>query len=184
MSLGRSRYFVVVIEDYTWQTWIYIIAKKSEVFHYFRNLKNLVEREIRRKIKFLQSDGGKEYFSGQFNSYLQQMGIWREFTSRYTPEQNGVAERNNRLVVEAAREMLEEKSLPKFYWTKPIGCRWVYKVKHNTDGSVNRYKAWLIAKGSPQQQDIDYDETFAPVVKMTIVRVLLAVAAAKGCHLH
>ena len=120
MSLGRSRYFVVVIEDYTWQTWIYIIAKKSEVFHYFRNLKNLVEREIRRKIKFLQSDGGKEYFSVQYTSYLQQMGIRREFSCRYMPEQNGLAERKNRSVVEAAREMLEEKSWPKFYWAEVV----------------------------------------------------------------
>ena len=67
---------------------------------------------------------------------------------------------------------------------KPIICRWMYKVKYNTDNSVNRYKAQLVAKGYSQQHDIDYDETFALVTKMTIVRVLLAVAAAKGWHLH
>ena len=42
---------------------------------------------------------------------------------------------------------------------KPIGCRWVYKVKYNTDGSVNRYKARLVAKGYEQQHGIDYDES-------------------------
>ena len=68
----------------------------------------------------MRSDGVKEYFSGQFNSYLQQMGIRREFSCRYTPEQNGVTKRKNRSVVDAAWAMLEEKSLPKFYWAETV----------------------------------------------------------------
>jgi type I restriction-modification system DNA methylase subunit len=91
------------------------IARKSEVFDCFRDLKGFVENESGRKIKCLRSDCRKEYFSGQFNDYLQQMGIRREFSCRYTPEQNGVVERKNRSIVEAAQAMLEEKSLPKFY---------------------------------------------------------------------
>ena len=67
------------------------------------------------KIMCLWSDGGKEYFSGQFNYYLQQMGIRGELSCRYMPEKNSVAERKNRSVVEAAWAMLEEKSMPKFY---------------------------------------------------------------------
>jgi hypothetical protein len=55
-------------------------------------LKGFVENESGWKIKCLCSDGRKEYFSGQFNGYLQQMGIRHEFSSTYTPEQNGVAE--------------------------------------------------------------------------------------------
>ena len=67
---------------------------------------------------------------------------------------------------------------------KPIGCRWIYKVKHNADGSVNRLKARLVAKGYAQTHDIDYEESFAPVAKMTTMRTVIAVAATKGWHLH
>ena len=54
---------------------------------------------------------------------------------------------------------------------KPIGCRWVYKVKHNAYGTINhRLKAWLAAKDNTQTHGIDYDESFAPLAKMTTVR--------------
>ena len=58
------------------------------------------------------------------------------------------------------------------------------KVKHNVDGSVNRLKARLVAKGYAQMHDIDYEETFAPVAKMTTVQTIIAVVGAKGWHLH
>jgi hypothetical protein len=67
---------------------------------------------------------------------------------------------------------------------KTIGCKWVYKVKHNVDGFVNRYKARLVAKGYAQTYGIDYEETYSPVAKMTIVRAIIAMAIAKGWPLH
>ncbi len=60
----------------------------------------------------------------------------------------------------------------------------MYKVKHNADGSVSKYKARLVAKGYAQTYGIDYEETYSPVAKMTIVKAIIAMAAAKGWSLQ
>ncbi len=67
---------------------------------------------------------------------------------------------------------------------KIIGCKWVYKVKHNAARSMSRYKARLVTKGYAQTYGIDYEETYSPVAKMTIVRTIIAMAATKGWSLH
>ncbi|XP_071679982.1 uncharacterized protein [Lolium perenne] len=65
-----------------------------------------------------------------------------------------------------------------------VGCKWIYSVKQNAEGKVERYKARLVARGYSQTYGIDYDETFAPVAKMSTVRILISCAANFGWPLH
>jgi hypothetical protein len=67
---------------------------------------------------------------------------------------------------------------------KPIGCKWVYSIKLRYDGSLDKYKARLVALGNRQEHGIDYEETFAPVAKMTTVQLIIAIVASKGWSLR
>jgi hypothetical protein len=92
---------------------------------------------------------------------------------------NGMDEEMAALDVNVTWELV---ALPKD--KKAIGCKWVYKIKHNADGSVSRYKARLVAKGYAQTYGIDYEDTYSPVAKMTTVRAIIVMATAKGWSLH
>ncbi|MBO1694894.1 transposase, partial [Bacteroides uniformis] len=78
--------------------------------------KALVENQTGKKIKILRTDNGTKYETNKFNNFCRAAGIKRETTTVYTPEQNGVVERKNRTIVEAARAMICDKGLPKFLW--------------------------------------------------------------------
>lgn len=67
---------------------------------------------------------------------------------------------------------------------KALGCRWVYKIKYNSDGTIERYKTRLVILGNHQVEGINYTETFALTAKMVNVRAFLTVAAAKNLELH
>jgi hypothetical protein len=88
---------------------------------------------------------------------------------------------------EVYNSLLENQTwdlVPLPYGRKMFGCRWVYNTKREVHGQISRYKSRLVTKTFQEVHDIDYDETFAPVVKMVSIRLTLAIAVLKGWEFH
>ena len=135
-SMAGNRFFVTFIDDHSRKVWLFCMKQKSDVFSIFKRFKNEVEKETGRHIKILRSDGGGEYFSNEFSDFLQENGIKRQFTCRYTPQQNGVAERKNRQITEVARCMLNEMKVPLHYWAEATTTA-VYLMNRCTTSGIH-----------------------------------------------
>lgn len=119
-SLGNKRYFVTFIDDYSRYCKVYLIKTKNEVLEKFKEFKEEAENVTSRKIKYLQSDNGTEYVNKDFDSFLKRSGIQRRLTAPYTPNQNGIAERKNRTLIEKGRAMMIDAKAPLKLWGEAI----------------------------------------------------------------
>ncbi len=119
-SIGGAEYFVSFVDSCSHYTWIYPLKKKSQVFTTFVKWQAMVENETGRTLKVLRTDGGGEFTSAEFSSHLEDKGVKHEVTIPRTPEQNGVAERMNRTLVESVRSMLADAGLPKQFWAEAL----------------------------------------------------------------
>jgi transposase InsO family protein len=117
-SLSGCEYYITFIDDHSRKTWIYFLKAKSEVFKRFQEFKALVENQTGKRIKVLRSDNGGEYSSREFVDFCTCVGIRRQMTVPYNPQQNGVVERKNKAITGAMRSMLHDQSLPLYLWAE------------------------------------------------------------------
>jgi hypothetical protein len=92
------------------------LKSKDGVFGKFKEFKALIENISKRKIKTLRSDNGREYTSKEFVKFCKDVGIKRELTTPYNPQQNGVAERKNITIMEVVKTMIHDQDLPMHLW--------------------------------------------------------------------
>jgi transposase InsO family protein len=109
-------YYVLFIDDFSRFSWLYPLHHKSEVFVVFNKFKTLVENQFFTKIKQLQSDGGGEHLSHQFQSFLSLYGIRHRVSCSYTAQQNGLAERKHRHIMDMGLTLLAQSHLPHSFW--------------------------------------------------------------------
>jgi hypothetical protein len=115
-SIGGCKYYIIFIDDFSRYSWFYPLHYKSEAFDNFVKFKLMAENQLNCKIRQLQSDGGGEFSSLRFQSFLTQNGIIHRKTCPHTSQQNGLAERKLRHILETGLTLLAHSGLSKKYW--------------------------------------------------------------------
>jgi len=121
-SIAKKSYCLVVTDDYSRYSWVSFLANKGETAGAFKNLILKIETISEKKVKTIRSDNGTEFKNHIFDSFYEKKGILRQYSAARTPQQNGVAERKNRTLIEAARTMLIESKLPIIFWAEAVNC--------------------------------------------------------------
>ena len=117
-SLSEYVYYDSFIDDYSRKTWIYFLKGKNEVFSKFKEFKALVENLSEKKIKIFILDNGGEFTSGEFKAFYKEVWIKRELSTPYNLQQNGVAKRKNRTIMDAVKAMIHDQDLPMHLWAE------------------------------------------------------------------
>nr|GEW55055.1 putative ribonuclease H-like domain-containing protein [Tanacetum cinerariifolium] len=119
-SLNKKSYCLVITDGYSRFSWVFFLATKDETSTIRKTFITGIETQINHKVKIIRSDNGTEFKNHNLNQLCGMKWIKREFSVARTPQQNGVAERKNRTLIEGARTMLADLLLPILFWVEAV----------------------------------------------------------------
>jgi transposase InsO family protein len=129
ISIGGSKHCLVIVDDYSRFTWVLFLQDKYQTQETLKGFLRWAQNEFGLRIKKIRSDNGTEFKNSQIERFLEDEGNKHEFSSPYTPQQNGVVERKNRTLLDMARTMLDEyKTLDRF-WAEAMNTA-CYAINH------------------------------------------------------
>ncbi|KAI3729612.1 hypothetical protein L6452_18273 [Arctium lappa] len=120
MSIGKKSYYLVIVDDYSRFTWVYFLRTKDEISGLIKSFILRIENQTNQKVKVIRLDNGTEFKNIDINTFCEEKGIKRQYSSPRTPQQNGVVERRNRTLIEAARSLLADSKLPITFWDEAV----------------------------------------------------------------
>jgi hypothetical protein len=120
ISIGGSKYCLVIVDDCSRFTWVFFLQEKSQTQETLERFLRRAQNEFGLRIKRIRSDNGTEFKNSWIEGFLEEQGIKHEFSSPYTPQQNGVVESKNRTLLDMARTMLDEYKTPNRFWAEAI----------------------------------------------------------------
>nr|GEY14317.1 putative ribonuclease H-like domain-containing protein [Tanacetum cinerariifolium] len=119
-SIDHKYYCLVIIDDYNKFCWVFFLEHKDETYSILKEFIHLVENQLNKKVKAMRCDNGTEFKNAYIIEFYRSKGIKREYRNARTPQQNKVAERKNKTLIEAARTMLADSKLPTMFWTEAV----------------------------------------------------------------
>jgi transposase InsO family protein len=128
-SANGNKHFMSFIYDYTRTCWVYLLKYKSQAFETFKKFHVWIQNEEQSHIGTLCTDNAREYTSNEFENYLRQHGIQHQTAVPYNPQQNGVAERKNRTLLNMVCSMMLFKNVKLMFWTDAVLCTVYVKNK-------------------------------------------------------
>jgi hypothetical protein len=119
-NINLKKYCLLVTDDFSRFTWVFFLRTKDETTGILKTFITEDENQVDKKIKIIRCDNGTEFKNRVMDDFCRDKGIKREFSVSRTPQQNGVAERRNRTLIEAARTMLADSKLPVTFWAEAV----------------------------------------------------------------
>ncbi|GJR47966.1 putative ribonuclease H-like domain-containing protein [Tanacetum coccineum] len=119
-SLMKKMYCLVVTDDFSRFSWVFFLDTKDETSEILKTFVTCIENLIDLRVKVIRCDNGTEFKNRVMNQFYEMKGIKREFNVARTLQQNGVAKRKNRTLIEATRTMLADSKLPTTFWAEAV----------------------------------------------------------------
>jgi hypothetical protein len=120
VSLNGFKFYLVLVDEYTKFTWVYLLTHKSDTFTLFKQFIALVKTQFQHSVQLFRTDCGGEFTSTEFNKFCADNGIIHQLSCPHTPQQNGVAERKHRHLIQCALALLSQSNLPISYWSYAV----------------------------------------------------------------
>ena len=119
-SISGKKYTLVIVDEYSRFTWVFFLKAKSEAAEEIINFIKKAEIKYKTPVRQLRSDNGTEFKNVTLNSFCDEKGISQCYSAARTPQQNGVAERRNRTLIEAARSMIAQAGIHPWFWADAV----------------------------------------------------------------
>ncbi|GKC25569.1 retrovirus-related pol polyprotein from transposon TNT 1-94 [Tanacetum coccineum] len=119
-TINGKKYILVIVDGYSWFTWVKFLRSKDETSTVVIKFLKQIQVGLNKTVRYVRTDNGTEFVNKDLTNYYEHVGIFHQKTVLRTPQQNGVVERRNRTLVEAARTMLIFSKAPMFLWAEAM----------------------------------------------------------------